>query len=124
MTRVDIDFNMTAHPLSGDLSTKRGSSAIVQALKNIVLTNYYERGFNIELGTNTRYSLFENVGVLEAQTLKQNIVRAVNNYEPNVEIIDVYMELVDDNALRATIIYTEGNDPKERSVNVTLDRVR
>ena len=122
--RKDIDFHFTPHPLTGDLTTKSRSSAINQALKNIVLTNYYERGFNIEVATNIRGSLFELFSPLDAQVLKDNINRAINNFEPMVELIDVYVDTRGDHDIYATIIYTELNDPEPRNVEVLLDRLR
>ena len=122
--RKDIDFNFKAHPLTGDISVKTRGSAINQALKNIVLTNYYERGFNLEVATNIRGSLFELFSPLDAQVLKDNIKRAVQNFEPGVELVDVYIDSRGDHDIYATIIYTELNDPEPKNVEVLLDRIR
>lgn len=122
--RKDIDFNFTAHPLTGDLSTKKDSSAIRQSLVNIALTNFYERGFFVEFGTNLRGSLFENVTPLELETLKQNIERAIKNFEPQVEIIQVLMDIREENKIYAVVVYNEGNDPTNRKVEVDLRRLR
>lgn len=48
--RIDIDPNFSPHPMSKDLVTKSGDSAVESSIKNLVLTNYYERGFNVEVG--------------------------------------------------------------------------
>lgn len=124
MDRRDIDLNMTPHPLTGDLSMKSRSSAIKQSLRNIVLTNYYERGFSVQVGTDLRASLFENISPLEAETIRQNIKQAVRNFEPNVEVIDVYVEARDTNEIVAIVVYNEANDPSERAIDVPLNRIR
>lgn len=124
MMRKDIDFNFIKHPLTNDLSTKTGSLAIKQALKNIVLTNFYERGFNIEVATNIRGSLFELFSPLDAQTLRDNIRLAINNFEPGVELVDVYIDYRGGNDIYATIIYTELNDPEPKNVEVILNKIR
>ena len=41
----DLDINFLAHPITGDVTTKTDSDAVKRAVKNIVLTNYYERPF-------------------------------------------------------------------------------
>jgi phage baseplate assembly protein W len=119
--RKDIDLNFSRHPLTGDLASKSGSNAIKQSVRNIVLTNFYERGFNVEFGTNTRKSLFELIDPLTAQTLKQNIEKAINNTEPDVELIDVtVISQKSDNILNITIIYNIKNNIDTQTVNIEL----
>lgn len=123
--RKDIDFNLTPHPLNGDLSTKVGESAIRQAVKNVVLTNFYERGFNIPFGSNVRLSLFENIGILEVQTLKDQISEAVRMYETSIDVSDVYVERGNnENELKASIIYTQDYNPEKKVINIDLSRTR
>ena len=50
--RKDIDLNFRPHPLTGDLPVKTNQVAAAQALRSIVLTSFYERGFNVLFGTN------------------------------------------------------------------------
>lgn len=120
----DIDFNFAVHPLTGDLSIKKNSNAIKQSMKNLVMTSYYERGFNI-IGGNVRSSLFENIGPLEIQTLKDMIIEVIENYEPRVEVSDVQVAYGDDeNTILAQVIYTENNDPTDRTFEIELERLR
>jgi len=121
--RKDIDFSFLAHPMTGDLATKKSSAAIKQALKNIVLTNFYERGFNVEFGTNLRASLFEVFGPLDAQVMRDNIKKSIQNFEPSVELTNIYVEQ-NENTLDAVIYYTEHNNAQEQSLTVVLDRIR
>lgn len=122
--RKDIDLSFKVHPLTGDLATKTGSSAIKQSLINLVRTNYYDRGMNVEVGTNIDASLFENITVLSAQTIRTSISNTIRNFEPNVELIDV--EVIDSgaNEIDVKIYYTELNNPVEQSVVISLSRVR
>ena len=55
----DLDLFFTAHPITGDVATKSDSDAVRRAVRNIVLTNYYERPFKPSLGGNVRGLLFE-----------------------------------------------------------------
>lgn len=123
--RKDIDLSFTKHPLTNDLSVKKGSNAIAQSLENIVLTNFYERGFNIEFGTNTTWSLFELMDNLTIQTLKNTIKQSVKNFEPDVELTDVIVEAIkEENILNISLFYTEYNDPRERTTTIDLTRLR
>lgn len=124
MSRIDIDFSFKRHPLTGDLATKKSSSAIKQSLRNIVLTNYYERGFNVEMASNLDGSLFENVSVLLLQQIKDNIENAVKNFEPNVELIEVEVIDNDDNSMSVTLYYHEYNSPEPQMTTIPLVRLR
>ena len=49
---TDIDLNLTAHPSSGDLSLKYDKDAVKRSLRNIMLTNNFERPFKPNFGAN------------------------------------------------------------------------
>lgn len=122
--RKDIDLNFTPHPLTGDLSMKKDRSAVDQSMRNLVMTNFYERGFNVELGGNVSDSLFDNFTFLTQQTIKNNIVRVLQNFEPGVEVVDVIAEMKTSNVLNVEIYYNYFNDPEVRSVTIPLERLR
>ena len=49
---TDIDINMSLHPQSGDLVLKYDINSIKRSIKNLILTNQYERPFKPSLGIN------------------------------------------------------------------------
>lgn len=122
--RIDIDLHFQPHPLTGDLPLKRGNQATVQSMKNLILTNYYERGFNVEVYSNVNGSLFENDVPLLRQTLEQNIRRVLKSFEPYVEVVRIDMKGGNDNTLDIIIYYNEYYNPNEQSFVVTLNRLR
>lgn len=123
--RKDIDMAFVAHPLTGDLATKTNESAVKQSIKNIVLTSYYERGFYVEFGTPLKESLFELVTPQDSITIRDRIDQAIKNFEPQAELIDVFVRLEPkDNSLHANVIYTYVNNPSEQSINIDLERIR
>ena len=79
--RKDIDLSFRKHPLTGDLLTVTKSNAINQAMKNLLLTEYYKRGFNIEVGCNLNSMVFELYSPLQQQTIKDLIKRCLDNLE-------------------------------------------
>lgn len=122
--RKDIDLNFIPHPLTGDLTFKTGKSAVEQSMKNLILTNYYERGFNVEAGSNLTDNLFDNFTPLIAQTMKDNIIQVLKNFEPNVEVVDVIVEQEESNTVSVEIYYNIFNDPQVRSVVIPIRRLR
>lgn len=122
--RRDIDMSFARHPLTGDLAVKTGSSAIRQSLINIVRTNYYDRGFNVELGTNLDYSMFENISVITAKQIHDNISNSIKNFEPQVELIDVEVKDGGANEIYVSIYYSELNSPDVQNLVIDLSRIR
>ena len=57
----DIDLRFTANPISGDVAKKYDVNAVKQSLRNLVLTQYYERPFQPNLGSPIYKLLFENL---------------------------------------------------------------
>lgn len=120
--RKDIDLTFNAHPLTGDLATKKGASAVDQALKNIVLTNFYERGFNTEFGSDVTTNLFENnINGVTAQGIRQNIINAIENHEPQVELIEItVVDAEDGHTLDVKIAYNITNELQERELTIRV----
>lgn len=122
--RRDIDLSFKKHPLTGDLAVKTGSSAIRQSLINIVRTNYYDRGFNVDMGTNLDASMFDNIGLTTARQIHDNISNAIRNFEPQVELIDIEVRDTGGNEVAVKIYYTELNNPTTQTLIVDLSRIR
>lgn len=122
--RTDIDLNFIAHPLTGDLTLKRGSDAIKQSLKNIVLTSFYERGFNVTFGTQLYNSMFDLIDEGLSSTISDQVKQAVRNFEPDVEVFDVEVFVEEESFINVMIYYHEYNDPTEQTVLVKLKRLR
>ena len=59
-TRVykDIDLTFTNKP-SGEIFKKESAAAVKQAVKNLLLTNYFEKPFQPKFGGNLRDMLFD-----------------------------------------------------------------
>lgn len=120
-SRLDINMNMTPHPLTGDVTFVTGSKAIAQSLKNIVLTSFNERGFEPDFGSGVRGLLFENAGVSTVNAIRDQIKTAVGNYEKDVELVNVDVVWDEsDQSYTATMYYTEMNNPQVLSQSISL----
>ena len=73
----DLDLLFTAHPITGDVATKSDSDAVRRAVRNIVMTNYYERPFKPSLGGNIRGLLFELDTDRKVRRAKKHIAEAI-----------------------------------------------
>jgi phage baseplate assembly protein W len=126
-TRIfsDLDFNFTAHPVTKDLTRRYGDNAIKTALKNLILTNNFERPFHSEIGSPIRRLLFEPATPLLAASLKQAIINTINNFEPRVELINVIVSVDEDSySVGVSIEFQVINTTRPLTLDLTLERTR
>jgi len=125
-TFSDLDLNFGIHPVTKDLIKLTGEDAIKASLKNLILTNHYERPFEPDIGSNIRYSLFENLSPLTAINITKFIEETVDNFESRVSLDNV--EVVADyanNGYEVHISYFLKNSSAALvDVNLFLERLR
>ena len=69
---TDLDINMTLHPQSKDVTVKSDINSIKRSVKNLLMTNHYERPFKPSLGLELRGMLFE-LDTTDSIVLENNI---------------------------------------------------
>lgn len=121
----DFDLAMRAHPITGKLFVKKNDDSLIQAIKNLILTNHYERPFRSDFGSSIRDELFENYSSETESSIRYNISTAIENYEPRVELIDIrFVGDPDRNSLGVSIIFRGKNSTNISEANISLDRIR
>jgi len=121
----DIPLNLTVHPVTGNLKVLTNAESIKQSVKNIVLTNFYERPYNPEFGGDVLSQLFENMDPITEYNISKNIRVSLENYEPRAIVDDIITTVYDDqNALTVKIKFSVQTIPEPLEVNVLLERVR
>jgi phage baseplate assembly protein W len=121
----DIPLSFTAHPVTGNVKALVNRDAVKQSVKNIVLTNFYERPYSPNLGGDIISQLFENMDTITEYNIAKNIRQALDNYEPRAIIDEIKSDFFQDqNAINITITFRVRNDANPISVNVLLDRIR
>ena len=124
-TFKDLDLNFIAHPVTGDVSMKYDEEAIKQSIKNLVLTNNYERPFHPEIGSQIRALLFENAGPMTSNLLRTTITNTIKNFEPRAELLDVAIRYEpDQNGVDVKITFRIINTATPVDLYLTLERTR
>ena len=126
-TRIysDLDFNFTAHPVTGDVVRKYDEDAVKQSVKNLLLTRNFERPFHSDIGSPIRQLLFELPGPMFVAMMRKAIIDVINNYAPRVSIIDVEVnEELDSNAVYVTLIFSIINTTRPITLDLALERTR
>lgn len=121
----DLDLNFTIHPIRKDINVHKNEFAIINSVKNLVLTNFYERPFQPEIGSNVRRLLFENVDTIIAAQLERAIEETITNFEPRVRISRVTASpRPDENKYGVELEFFVINLTNPITINFFLERVR
>ncbi|MDC3384666.1 GPW/gp25 family protein [bacterium] len=121
----DLDIFFTPHPVTGDITVKTDTDAIRRSVRNIVLTNKYERPFKPNFGGSLRDMLFELDTMPKINRVKERIVKTVETFEPRVNNVSVILEESQNtNTIRCTIFYNINNSVSNQRVEFTLTRAR
>ena len=121
----DLDLNFTAHPIKKDVSMHYNERAVINSVKNLVSTNFYERPFQPFLGSNIRALLFELVDSVVAASLERQITETINNHEPRVSVQDITaIPAPDENGYKVVMTFFIVNNPNPVTINFFLERIR
>jgi phage baseplate assembly protein W len=121
----DLDLNFTIHPVKKDINTHKNEYAIINAVKNLILTNHYERPFQPQIGSNIRRLLFENVDSVTGSQIEREITETIDNFEPRARTskVDVVAD-PDNNGFKVVLEFFIINNPNPITINFFLERIR
>jgi phage baseplate assembly protein W len=120
---LDLDFGRNA--ATSDVNKLTDIEAVKRSVRNLILTNRFERPFHPELGSDVRAMLFEPMTPLTALNLQRKVAEVLNNFEPRINLVQVLARPdLDRNSYDLRIIfYIVGTqDPIE--VQTFLERLR
>lgn len=121
----DIDLNFRAHPVTKDVVKRTGNAAIIGALRNLILTNAYEKPFKPNFGSRIRGLLFEDVSFIIANVLQTEISSVIQNYEPRVGVDAIKIQAnPEQNRYDITIRFFINNLEAPVTINFFLEKVR
>jgi hypothetical protein len=121
----DLDLTFTKHPVKKDIVLSIDDQAVIRSVRNLVLTNHYERPFHPEIGSNVRQMLFEPISPLTANYLQREIEDTIRNFEPRVSLREVIVTVNEDyNAYSATMTFFINNRTEPTTINFVLQRLR
>jgi len=121
----DLDLNFKAHPVTKDVVKRTGNAAIIGALRNLILTNLYEKPFQPIFGSRVRGLLFEDVSFITANILQTEISNVITNFEPRVGIDAIRVQAnPEQNRYDITIRFFINNLEAPITINFFLEKVR
>tara|TARA_B100001115_G_scaffold114993_1_gene85388 strand:- start:228 stop:656 length:429 start_codon:yes stop_codon:yes gene_type:complete len=121
----DLNMSFTKNPATKDVARLFDIQAIKRSVKNIILTNKYERPFNPDFGCNLRGFLFENITEPLLVIIKDRVAMAIEKYEPRVSVEDVVVKnSTDPNGIRISVSFLINGVEAPVTVSTFLQRVR
>ena len=122
----DLDLFFGRKPISKDINIITDVENIKRAVKNLVLTNVYEKPFHPEIASGVRDMLFENMTPLTSIVLTKKVEDVIENFEPRVRLMSVSARPnLDRNEYEMTIEFFIKNFPTTLiTVDVFLERLR
>ncbi len=127
ITYRDFDLQFRRHPTSGKVLMKKDDEALKQAIKNLILTDHFERPFRPEFGGNIRSRLFDLYTSFTKSDFENLIVNAIETYEPRA-LLDTYSvnvrESADTNEMFITIRFRNATTLNDIQLDINLNRVR
>ena len=124
-TYSDLNLNFTRNPATGDVARLTDIEAVKRSVRNLILTNQFERPFHPEIGSSVRALLFENVTPLNAILLEDRIREVMINFEERALITSVrVIDDADRNGYRVIINFQVLNSVENVSITEFLQRLR
>ena len=122
----DISLSFEPHPITGDLPIIKNENAIRRSVRNIVETIPSEKFFNSIFGSDVRNLLFELVDFGTASVVQDQILVALDNFEPRIENVQVTVNPYPDlNAFDVSVIYDiVGQEFPTQQYNFLLEATR
>ena len=119
---IDLSFIVRAN---GEVYKKIDAGAVKQAIKNLILTNHFEKPFLPLYGGNLRDLLFELAHSSIGEEITSNITRAIESYEPRAKIVDIRVDnRADYNSIGVTVEFRIVNTEETVIFTTTLVRLR
>lgn len=121
----DLNLKLTRHPIRKDIIPLKDDAAIKNAIKNLLLTNFFERPFQPAKGANLRGLLFEPADAITKYELSSNIRDCIEDFEPRVRVLSVNVaDETERNAYRINVQFQIIEFDSNQEVEIVLQRLR
>jgi len=121
----DLRSDLAVNPANDDVILSVNEKAIETSIINLLQTNFYERPFQPEIGSNIRSLLFELATPQMQYNLKEAVLETIQNFEPRCQVLDILVESnEDEHNLKVYITFQAINAERPVTFDLVLNRVR
>ena len=119
----DLSVGFTRNANTKDVAIVKNDNAIKQAVKNLILTVPGEKPFQPEIGSRISELLFEPLDPFTSDSIKQEVINTISQYEPRVRIVNVFVKAnFDKNSFDVELRYQIVGLPPVESIEFVLQR--
>jgi hypothetical protein len=124
-TYSDFLTDLNPHPVSGDIVKYTNENAVIRSIRNLLLTNKFDRLYQPTIGTNIYKMLFEPISSETSQNISIFVQETIKNFEPRAKVISVNVISDEENhRYIVSIVVMVINKQDPISFNIALDRIR
>jgi len=127
----DLDLFFVRKSSTSDVNKLMDIQAVKRSIRNLILTQYYEKPFHPEIGSGIRGALFELNTFVTSIILEQQVRNVIENFEPRAKLISVLINESDlvlptgAQGFEIRIDFTVLNIQEQvETLNVLLERTR
>ena len=120
----DIDNSFNVHPIYNDILPIFDIDSVKQSLKNLLLTNQYDRCFQPNVYSNVSAILFETADIFSELELKEKIENVIDIYEPRISNYEVTVSDDSDRNAYKVFIKFETSYDSSSEITIYLTRIR
>jgi phage baseplate assembly protein W len=121
----DLNLSFIPNPVTGDINPVRDIEAIKKSVVNLILTNFYERPFQPEIGSGVRGLLFELADPITISDIEDAAQQVLENFEPRISVLEVVaVDDADNNSYTLSITFQILSTEQIADVTAVLERIR
>jgi phage baseplate assembly protein W len=121
----DFLANLNPHPDNKQLVLNKNEDAIVRSIRNLLLTDKFERPFQPTIGSKLKSFLFENISPQVTKALENDIRQTIEDHEPRARLLNIVISPIEEkNLYVVTITFYTINVEAPTTFNIVLERVR
>ena len=121
----DLNLRMTPHPQRKDIIPLRDDAAVKNAVRTLLITNFFERPFQPSLGANLRSLLFEPADAITRLAIKDGCLDVLQKHEPRIDNINIIVETTsNETEYLIVVVFSIKENDSVQDVEINLRRLR
>lgn len=125
ITYRDLDLSFGTHPVTGDLVMKNDVSAVLQSIRNLVMTTAGEILWEPHIGGGVARLMFEPNDTMLRMQLHDRITNTIARFEPRVEVVSLDIQKFENgNGIYIKLTFYLLNNPEPITETIPIKRLR